>query len=202
MRSSPRRRIRTPQRARRHARSPQTVARARAERVEKSSQFFDIDRADLRRRSRDARIVKSPQLFNLDHADPSAGGDRACQSALALAPCDFLACEMVFGCCLVACAPAFAIPRSRVRFAPGPIATSQYEGSKAKYTFAAPAGTSTKVVREVNFRCSGATFEHEVHFRGSGWKIATFTYESSTQSTLAQLRLENCNFEVRKHFAT
>ena len=39
---------------------------------------------------------------------------------------------------------------------------------------------STKVVRKVNFRSSGATFEREVHFRSSGWKIATFQYQSST----------------------
>ena len=47
-------------------------------------------------------------------------GDRACGSALAVAPCDFVAREMAFGSCLVVCAPAFAIPRSRVRFPPGP----------------------------------------------------------------------------------
>ena len=43
-----------------------------------------------------------------------------CRSSLAVAPCDFLARETAFGSCLVVCAPAFAIPRSRVRFPPGP----------------------------------------------------------------------------------
>ena len=36
------------------------------------------------------------------------------------APCDFVAREMACGSCLVVCAPAFAIPQSRVRFPPGP----------------------------------------------------------------------------------
>ena len=59
----------------------------------------------------------------------------------------------------------------------------------ARSTFAAGARTSqllsAKVVREVNFR-------------SRGWKIATFKYESSTQSPLSQLGLENRDFLVRK----
>ena len=46
--------------------------------------------------------------------------DRACRSALAVAPCEFVAREMAFESCLVARASALAIPRSRVRFPPGP----------------------------------------------------------------------------------
>ena len=57
---------------------------------------------------------------NLSWARWTLCGDRACRSALAVAPCDFLARDTAFGSCLVVCAPAFAIPRSRVRFPPGP----------------------------------------------------------------------------------
>ena len=40
--------------------------------------------------------------------------------------------------------------------------------------------------------------QHKVHFRSRGLKIATFKYESSTQSPLSQLGLENRDFLVRK----
>ena len=57
-------------------------------------------------------------------------GARACRSALAVAPCEFVAREMAFGSCLVAHAPAFAIPRSRVRRSSGwKIATFKYKNS-------------------------------------------------------------------------
>ena len=93
-------------------------------------------------------------------------GDRACRSALAVAPCNFVAREMAFGSCLVARAPAFAIPRSRVRFPSGPRQLRLL---------------STNVVRGA---CSCS----------SGWKFATFKYRRSMRSVLPQLRLENRNF--------
>ena len=43
-----------------------------------------------------------------------------CRSALVVPPCDFISREMALGSCLVVCAPAFALSRSRVRFPPGP----------------------------------------------------------------------------------
>ena len=68
-----------------------------------------------------------------------------------MAPCDFVACEMAFGSRLVVCAPAFAIPRSRVRFPPGP---RQLRLEKSQLL-------STNVVRGA---CSCS----------SGWKIRNF----------------------------
>ena len=47
-------------------------------------------------------------------------GDCVCRSAFAVVPCNILARETASGSCLVVCAPAFAIARSRVRFPPGP----------------------------------------------------------------------------------
>ena len=86
------------------------------------------------------------------------------------APCEFVARERAFGRCLVARAPAFAIPRSRVRFPPGP---RQLRLKSQRL--------STNVVRGA---CSCSP----------GWKIATFKYRRSTRSVLPQLRLKNRNF--------
>ena len=121
--------------------------------------------------------------------------DRARRSALAVAPCEFVLvsanplrrlcvskrspCGAVqfscsgtaFGSCLVVCAPAFAIPRSRVRFPPGP---RQLRSVLSHFL-------CTNVVRGA---CSCS----------SGWKIATFKYRRSMRSVLPQLRLENRNF--------
>ena len=38
--------------------------------------------------------------------------DRACRSALAVAPCEFVACEVVFGSCRVVCAAALGVTGS------------------------------------------------------------------------------------------
>ena len=57
------------------------------------------------------RICKAPD-------EPSAGIVRG--EALAVAPCEFVACGLVFGSCRVVCAPALGVARSRVRSPPGP----------------------------------------------------------------------------------
>ena len=79
--------------------------------------FFDFckPRATLCGDSR-GRGSKTEDFYDFCKPRVTLCGDRACRSALAVAPCDFVAREMVFGSCLVVCAPAFAIPRSRVRF--------------------------------------------------------------------------------------
>ena len=62
------------------------------------------------RPSAEIRVVEVQKLETFyDFCKPRATlcGDRACRSALAVAPCDFVAREMAFGSCLVARAPAF-----------------------------------------------------------------------------------------------
>ena len=68
-------------------------------------------------RARRSALAVAPCEFLLVSANPlrTLCGDCACRSALAVAPCNFLARETAFGSCLVVCAPAFAIPRSRVQ---------------------------------------------------------------------------------------
>ena len=76
--------------------------------------------ASRARNSAEIRAVEVQKLRTFyDFCKPRATlcGDRACRS---VAPCEFVAREMAFGSCLVARAPAFAIPGSRVRFPPGP----------------------------------------------------------------------------------
>ena len=67
-----------------------------------------------------AEVQKLRTFYDICKPRATLCGDRACRSALAVAPCEFVAREMAFGSCLVARAPAFAIPRSRVRFPPCP----------------------------------------------------------------------------------
>ena len=114
---------------------------------------------------------------NLSWSRRTLCGDCACRSALAVAPCNILAREAAFGSCLVVCAPAFAIPRSRVRLPPGPRQLRLENRSISQLL-------STNVVRG---ECSCS----------SGWKIVTFKYRRSVRSVLPQLRLENRNFEVQ-----
>ena len=110
--------------------------------------------------------------------------DRACRSALA-------AREAASGSCLVVCAPAFAIPRSRVRC---PHVVRSWFGLKIatlEYTSSTRTRSKPSQLRleNCNVRSTLSRF---------GWRIATFEYESSMRGTLSQLRLENHNFGVRK----
>ena len=114
-------------------------------------------------------------------------GDCACRSALAEAPCDFLARETAFGSCIPPWSAADPARKSQL--------------------------LSTKVARRACLRSSGwkiATFKYRRSMRSvlpqlrlenlstnvvrgahsciSGWKIATFTYKNSTRSTFPQLR--------------
>ena len=103
-------------------------------------------------------------------------GDHACRSALAVAPCDFVAREMAFGSCLVVCAPRGS---SGLK-----IAAFEHKRSTRRAP-AAPAGKSQLLSTDVV--CGACS-------RSSGWKIATFKYRRSMRSVLPQLRLENRNF--------
>ena len=116
-------------------------AEIRVVEVQKLRTFY----AGRARPSAEIRVVEVQKLGTLyDFCGPRATlcGDRARRSALAVAPCEFvlvsanplrrlcvskrsrcgavLARKTAFGSCLVVCAPAFAISRSRVRFPPGP----------------------------------------------------------------------------------
>ena len=90
-------------------------------RFQKLRTFYDFcgPRASLCGDPRGRGEVQKLRTF-YDFCKPRATlcGDRACRSALAVAPCEFVAREMAFGSCLVACAPAFAIPRSWSAAAP------------------------------------------------------------------------------------
>ena len=88
----------------------------------------------------------------------------------ALSPCDFITREMALGSCLAACAPAFAIPRSRVQFRPGPRA--------------APA-------RKCSRRSSSGWKIVTVKYERSN--LSQLRRKFCARSSLSQLRLENRN---------
>ena len=152
--------------------------------------FFAVPRATLCG-DRRGRGAKTRGFFAFFCSARATLWDRACRSALAMAPCDFVAREVAFGSCLVVCAPAFAIPQSRVRFPPGPRQlrlenrSFQVQTSYAERAPAAPAGKAQLLSTDVV--CGACS-------HSSGWKIATSKYKRSTRSTLPQLRLENRNF--------
>ena len=97
-------------------------AEIRVVEVQKTADFLRFLQAarDPRRRFAWSRFKKLGTFYDFCKPRATLCGARACRSALAVAPCVFVAREVAFGSCLVARAPALAIPRSRVRFLPGP----------------------------------------------------------------------------------
>ena len=92
-------------------------AEIRVVEVQKLRTFYDFCRARAPlRRSRASKRSRCGAVQICLSLGETLCGDCACRSALAVAPCNILARETAFGSCLVVCAPAFAIPRSRVRF--------------------------------------------------------------------------------------
>ena len=66
--------------------------------------------------------------------------------------CDFITRETAFGSCLVVCAPAFAIVRSRVRFPPGPRQLRLKQRSRSMWSvlLAAPTEAQTYSARSTS----------------------------------------------------
>ena len=89
----------------------------------------------------------------------------------------FRCSRMVFGSCLVVCAPAFALAASR-RGLDSPLVRAS-SGSRR----AIPKYQSKSKVRKLR-SCS------------SGWKMATLEYKSTTQRAFPQLRLKS---RVKEH---
>ena len=87
--------------------------RGRGSKTEDFLRFLLAARDPLRRSCAWKRSRCGAVQICLSLGEPSA-------EIVRVAPCEFVAREMAFGSCLVARAPAFAIPRSRVRFPPGP----------------------------------------------------------------------------------
>ena len=142
-----------------------------------------------------ARICLEPlwRRANSSQSRRALCGDRACRSALAVAPCDFVAREMVFGSChsgLCACFRNPAVAGSIPPWSGLKIAAFKYKRStcsvlqlRLENAPAAPAGKSQLLSTNV---------VHGEHSRSSGWKIAAFKYKNSTRSTSPQLRRVTC----------